>query len=48
LGKSQLQFMGGGQYALKKNLALSFGLLGGEYVASPRIGGQLGFALDFP
>ncbi len=25
-----------------------FGLLGGKYVASPQIGGQIGFAVDFP
>lgn len=48
LGRSQFQAMGGGQYALRKNFSLAFGLLGGRYVASPRIGGQLGFALDFP
>lgn len=48
LARSQLQGMAGGQYAIRKNLALCFGLLGGKYVASPQIGGQIGFALDFP
>ena len=48
LGRSQLQFLAGGQYALRDGLALSFGLLGGKYVASPRIGGQIGFSIDFP
>lgn len=48
LGRTQLQGMAGGQYALRKNFAVAFGLLGGRYVASPQIGGQIGFALDFP
>ena len=48
LGKTQLQAMAGGQYALRNGLAFCFGLLGGKYVASPQIGGQIGFAVDFP
>jgi hypothetical protein len=48
LGRSQLQGLVGGTYALRNGLALSLGLLGGEYIASPRIGGQIGFAIDFP
>ena len=48
LGKSQFQGMAGGQYALRKGLSLCLGLLGGKYVASPRIGGQIGIAMDFP
>jgi hypothetical protein len=48
LSRSQLQFMLGGQYQLRKGLSLAFGVLGGKYVASPRIGGQIGFAVDFP
>ena len=48
LGRSQLQAMGGGEYTLRDGLTFCFGLLGGEYVASPRIGGQLGFTMDFP
>ncbi len=48
LGKSQLQAMAGGQYALRNGLSLAFGLLGGKYVASPQIGAQIGFAVDFP
>jgi hypothetical protein len=38
----------GAQYQLRKGLSLAFGVLGGKYVASPRIGGQVGFAVDFP
>jgi hypothetical protein len=48
LGRSQLQFLAGGQYAIRNCLAVTFGVLGGKYVASPRIGGQVGFSMDFP
>ena len=48
LSRKQVQFMLGGMYKLKKGLGLTFGVLGGRYVASPRIGGQIGFAVDFP
>src|SRR5215470_8771888 len=48
LARSQLQGLIGGQYALRNGLSLAFGLLGGKYEASPRIGGQLGLSLDPP
>lgn len=48
LPRSQLQFLGGGQFSIRKGLSFDFGLLGGKYVASPRIGGQVGFSVDFP
>jgi hypothetical protein len=48
LGRSQLQAMAGGQYTIRNGLAFCFGLLGGKYVASPRIGGQIGVSMDFP
>jgi len=48
LGKSQLQALGGGEYQLRNGFALTFAILGGKYVASPRIGGQVGFTMDFP
>ena len=48
LGRSQLQFQGGGQLVVRRGLALTMGLLGGKYEASPRIGGQVGFSMDFP
>ena len=48
LGKSQFQAMAGGQYVIRKGLTFCFGMLGGKYVASPRFGGQIGFAIDFP
>lgn len=46
--RSQLQFLGGGQYALRKGFSVSLALLAGKYAASPRIGGQLGFSVDLP
>ena len=48
LGRRQLQGLVGGQYAIHKRFSLTFALLGGKYEASPRIGGQIGFAVDFP
>ena len=48
LGRTQLQAMAGGQYALRNGLSICFGLLGGKYVASPQFGGQIGFTLDLP
>jgi hypothetical protein len=48
LGRTQLQGMLGGQYTVRKGIALCFGVLGGVYVASPRIGGQIGLSVDFP
>jgi hypothetical protein len=48
LGRRQLQGMVGGQYSIRNGFAVTFALLGGKYEASPRIGGQLGFAVDFP
>lgn len=48
LGKDQLQALAGGQYALRNGLSFTFALLGGSHVASPKIGGQVGFEVDFP
>lgn len=48
LGRSQLQGLVGGMYELKNGLSFTFAALGGKYEASPRIGGQVGFAMDFP
>ena len=48
LGRTQLQAMAGGQYGIRNGLSFCFGMLGGKYVASPRIGGQIGVAMDFP
>jgi hypothetical protein len=48
LARTQLQFLGGGQYSVRDGFSLCFGLIGGKYTASPRVGGQIGFAVDFP
>lgn len=48
LGKDQLQGLAGGWYQLNSRLAITFALLGGSHIASPRIGGQFGFEIDFP
>jgi len=48
LGKSQFQALVGGQYAIRNGMTFNFGVLGGRYIASPRIGGQIGFSVDFP
>ena len=47
LSRGQLEGQIGGGYAVKENLELTFGVLGGRYSASPRFGIQLGFAYDF-
>jgi hypothetical protein len=47
LGKGQLQTMLGGNYALSKKMTFDFGIVGGRYAASPRVGVQLGISVDF-
>lgn len=46
---SQGQLIGqvGGGYILTENLEITFGVLGGRYPGSPRVGFQVGFAYDF-
>ncbi len=48
LGKDQLQALSGGAYQLNKLMSVTFALLGGSHIASPRLGGQVGFEVDFP
>jgi hypothetical protein len=48
LGKDQLQGLAGGWYQLNSRMAITFALLGGSHTASPQIGGQIGFEVDFP
>ncbi len=48
LARSQFQGMLGGIYTIRNGLAFSFGVLGGKFIASPIVGGQIGFAVDFP
>jgi len=47
LGKGQLQGQLGGNYTVRKNLTLDFGLITGRSSASPRLGAQLGISVDF-
>jgi len=47
LAKGQLQGQVGGNFAFVKNATLDFGIVTGKYVASPRIGAQLGVSIDF-
>ena len=47
LGKGQLQTMFGGNYQFKNNASFDFGIIGGKYAASPRVGVQLGLSIDF-
>ncbi len=48
LGRSQFQALVGGQFAIRNGMTFNFGVLGGKYIATPRIGGQIGFSVDFP
>lgn len=47
LGKGQLQTLFGGNYQFRKNASFDFGVVGGKFVASPRVGIQLGLSIDF-
>ncbi|GAC1446680.1 MAG: hypothetical protein NVSMB56_07660 [Pyrinomonadaceae bacterium] len=47
LSKGQLEAQIGGNYKWRKNLTLNFGIVGGRFVASPRVGAQIGFSYDF-
>jgi hypothetical protein len=47
LSRGQLQVQVGGNYSLKENLTLDFGIIGGRYSASPRAGVQVGISVDF-
>jgi hypothetical protein len=47
LSRGQLMAQFGGGYGLSENLELTFGVLGGRFPASPRVGFQVGLAYDF-
>ena len=47
LSAGQLQFQAGGNYQLDKNISLDFGATSGLFVASPRLGGQIGLSINF-
>jgi hypothetical protein len=46
LQRAQLQFMVGGNYVIHDGFTLDIGILGGRYVASPRLGLQIGFSFN--
>ncbi len=48
LGKDQFQGLGGGWYQLNSRMAITFALLGGSHIASPKFGDQVGVEIDFP
>jgi hypothetical protein len=48
LGRGQLQGMLGGEYAFARGVTITFGLRAGKYAASPRVGAQVDFSVDFP
>jgi hypothetical protein len=48
LGKNQLQALGGGAYAINSRMSFTFAALGGAHIASPKIGCQFGYEVDFP
>lgn len=48
LDRTQLQTMLGAQYSVREGLSVYGGLITGTYTASPRLGGMIGFAVDFP
>lgn len=47
LSKGQLQTLIGGNYSLTDKMTFDFGFVAGRYVASPRVGVQLGMSIDF-
>lgn len=47
LGANQLQFQVGGNYFVRQNFSIDFGVATGVRSADPRAGFQLGFAYDF-
>jgi hypothetical protein len=47
LSRGQFEGQIGGGYAATSNLELTFGVIAGKFVASPRVGVQVGFAYDF-
>jgi len=47
LSRGQLEAQLGGDYAVRDNFIFTFGVVGGHFRASPRVGFQVGFAYDF-
>jgi hypothetical protein len=47
LGRSAVQLLSGGNYALRNNLTFDFAVSGGFFVGAPRVGVQSGFSLNW-
>ncbi len=47
LSQGQLQGLFGGNYALTHKMTFDFGIVGGRFAASPRVGVLLGLSIDF-
>lgn len=47
LGRGELQQQLGGNYLIRRNLSIDFGVIAGQAVGSPHYGFQLGFSKDF-
>ena len=47
LNRGELRFQVGGNYSIKESCTFDFGITGGRFAASPRVGVQLGFSIDF-
>ncbi len=47
LSEGQLQGLFGGNYALTNKMTFDFGIVGGRFAASPRVGLLLGLSIDF-
>lgn len=47
LSKGELKALIGGNYALNDKITFDFGIVGGRFAASPRVGVRLGLTIDF-
>ena len=47
LGQGQMRTTLGGNYQLQEKVSFDFGIVGGKYEASPRVGVQVGLSVDF-
>jgi hypothetical protein len=47
LGRSAVQLLSGGNYALRNNLTLDFAFTGGFFAGAPKVGGQVGFSVNW-
>lgn len=47
LGRSALQLLSGGNYALRENISFDFAVTGGFLAGAPRVGAQTGFSVNW-